>query len=98
MLVKFKTFFLISFLKLFFFKGTKEGMVDYMIWPWFERFPVLKDFGNFEFDCKKFPKLAAWIERMKQLPAVQEVIIKPETYLKFFQGYLAGSVDYDFEE
>ena len=63
----------------------------------FERFPVFKDFCTFELDSNRFPKLAAWIERMKKLPAVQEVIIQPEEYSKFFKGYLSGEVVYDFD-
>jgi hypothetical protein len=35
---------------------------------------------------------------MKTLPAVQEVIIKPETYSKFFKGYISGDVVYDIED
>lgn len=68
-----------------------------MLWPWFERLPTLKEFANYDLNPEKFPKLTTWIERMKQLPAVQEVIIGPEEYSKFYKGYMAGNAQYDFE-
>lgn len=39
-----------------FFGGDKPGMLDYMIWPWCERFAVYKLSANFEFDKTKFAK------------------------------------------
>jgi len=39
--------------------GDKPGMLDYMIWPWFERMemlPVLSQ-GVISIDFNKFPKL-----------------------------------------
>ena len=38
-----------------FLAGDKLSMVDYMIWPWFERFCWL----NFELDGEKFPNLVS---------------------------------------
>jgi pyrimidodiazepine synthase len=69
-------------------------MIDYMIWPWFERFPVLK---NYEFDVCKFPTLAGWIQSMKNLSVVQKVASSPESHERFYNSYLTGKIDYDFE-
>lgn len=71
-------------------------MVDYMLWPWFERLPLLKEMVNFEFDTKKYPKLAGWIERMKQLPAVKEAGNSTENYVKYFKALFSGNPVYDF--
>ncbi len=71
-------------------------MVDYIIWPWFERIPVLKKV-NYDLDRKRFPKLIDWIENMKNLPAVKEVLINPESNTRFMEGFIEGNIDYDFE-
>lgn len=42
-----------------FFGGDKPGMLDYMIWPFFERFATLKLTANFELDKSKFAKLVS---------------------------------------
>ena len=47
----------------------------------------------------RFPKLIAYIQRMKELPAVKETINKTEAYAKFYERFYSGNldVDYDFE-
>lgn len=67
-----------------------------MIWPWFERLMYLSFSKKFNFDSEKYPKLNAYIEKMKQQPAVKETIISNEIYDKFFEAYLSGQEpDYD---
>lgn len=39
-----------------FFGGSNPGMLDYMIWPWFERISFLKNKG-FELDKDRYAKL-----------------------------------------
>jgi hypothetical protein len=68
-----------------------------MLWPFFERFEVLKDFGHYEFNEQKYPKLCKWMESMKKLPAVQEAMNKPDALIKFYNGYLSGNPNYDIE-
>jgi hypothetical protein len=41
--------------------------------------------------------LIAYIQRMKELPAVKQTINKVEAYPKFFEGYFSGNAEYDFE-
>ncbi len=68
-----------------------------MIWPWFERLPLLVEAG-YEFNSDgKFPKLAAWIERMEGSEAVQKIRVPDEISKKFYKGYKEGKVEYDFE-
>lgn len=40
-----------------FFGGVNPGMLDYMIWPFYERFVVLKYMFNYELDNKRFPSM-----------------------------------------
>ncbi|CAF1285206.1 unnamed protein product [Adineta steineri] len=80
-----------------FFGGSKPAMIDYMIWPWFERFPFLSD-GNFEFNSDgNFPKLAAWVNGMEANEAVQKVKVPSELAKKFLEGYSQGKPQYDFD-
>jgi hypothetical protein len=71
-------------------------MIDFMIWPWFERFPVLKQF-KYELDPNKYPKLNHWTENMKNLRAVKEIMISPDSNTRFFKSFSEGNIDYDFE-
>ena len=65
--------------------------------PWLERVEYLKEFRGLKFDAERFPKLYAYIARMKELKAVKDTYTTPDKYDRFFQGYLAGKPQYDFE-
>ena len=47
-----------------YFGGKKAGLLDYMIWPWFERFRSLTSLINNELDKTKLPALTKWVSRM----------------------------------
>ncbi|CAF1565883.1 unnamed protein product, partial [Adineta steineri] len=80
-----------------FFGGSKPAMIDYMLWPWFERFPFLSD-GNFEFNSDgNFPKLAAWVNGMEANEAVQKVKVPAELAKKFLEGYSQERPQFDFD-
>ena len=80
-----------------YFGGSSPGMVDYMLWPWFERLPLLSEAG-FEFNADgKLPKLAAWIKSMEGNEVVQKVKVPTELSKKFMEGYKNGKPEYDFE-
>ena len=80
-----------------FYAGSQPGMVDYMLWPWFERLPLLSEQGyTFNADGQ-FPKLAAWIKSMEADKNVQKVKVPLETTRKFMEGYKQGKPEYDFE-
>ena len=82
-------------LKTAFFGGEKASMVDYMIWPWIEKFDFLIT-KNFEFDAVKYPNLYAYSVRMSELPGVKKLKIPNEIIQKFFDSYLKGEEpDYD---
>jgi len=72
-------------------------MIDYMLWPWFERLPLLADAG-FQFNADgKFPKLAAYIEAMQANENVQKVKVPDEISKRFMETYRQGKAEYDFE-
>nr|AYN44538.1 glutathione S-transferase O1 [Brachionus koreanus] len=75
--------------------GDKPAFVDYMVWPWIERLEFLKQKKNLDLNETRFPKLLAYIERMKQVPAVKETILSVEVYDKFFKSYSGDEPDYD---
>ena len=80
-----------------FFGGSKPGMVDYMLWPWCERFPALKEHG-FQLNADgKLPKLAAWVQAMEADEAVRSIKIPEATMRNFLESAHKGQVDYDIE-
>ncbi|XP_054132849.1 glutathione S-transferase omega-1 [Melozone crissalis] len=70
-----------------FFGGDSVSMVDYMIWPWFERLEPfqLKDSLNHT------PKLQRWMEAMKEDLAIKATITDPQIYKNYLQLYLKNS-------
>ncbi|KAH8322036.1 hypothetical protein KR059_000873, partial [Drosophila kikkawai] len=80
-----------------FFGGDKPGFVDYMIWPWLERLPVieyvLKD--SYNFDEKRFPKVAQLITLLKEDEAVKGFYATPEQHQEFWRTRKAGNASYD---
>lgn len=78
-----------------FFAGAQPGMIDYMLWPWFERLPLLNDAG-YCFNCDgRFPRLASWIQAMEANEHVQRIKVPIESTKKFMDGFRQGKPDYD---
>ncbi|KAJ7325176.1 hypothetical protein JRQ81_018196 [Phrynocephalus forsythii] len=70
-----------------FFGGNSVSMIDYMIWPWFERMESFK-----LLDClEQTPALKRWVEDMKQDPAVQATITDAQIYKGYLELYLKNS-------
>lgn len=70
-----------------YFGGEKPLMVDYMIWPWFERFgslPVLHG-SEAKLPTDKIPKLIEWITLMKDQEAVKKHFAPPEVHSEHFK-------------
>nr|UOU03284.1 glutathione S-transferase omega 1 [Brachionus rubens] len=78
-----------------YYGGDKPAFVDYMVWPWIERLEYLQKAKNLDLNSTRFPKLTAYIERMKTQPAVKETILPVETLEKFFKSYGSDEPDYD---
>ena len=66
-------------------------MLDFMVWPWFERLPLV-----YTLSAEVHPNLANWFNLMLQEPAIKETACSKETHLKFYEGYLNSKPVYDF--
>jgi pyrimidodiazepine synthase len=84
-------------LKETYFGGSTPAMVDYMLWPWFERFPLLNEKGFILNTDGKHPKLAAWIRTMENDKNVQQIKVPEAVLKKFMDGYVQGKPEYDIE-
>ncbi|XP_077679343.1 glutathione S-transferase omega-1 isoform X1 [Eretmochelys imbricata] len=73
--------------KTVFYGGDSVSMIDYMIWPWFERLEFLQ-----LPDCLQHtPKLRQWVEAMKKDPAVKATMTDAQTLKGFFELYVKNS-------
>lgn len=80
-----------------FLHGATPGLVDYTIWPYLERFECLPALGKTEFalDKEKYTVLIAYVDAMKQDPAVKAYILSPETHAKFASSKVQGNPEYN---
>lgn len=80
-----------------YFGGTQIGMVDYMIWPWFERFPALKHVlpERYELDKTRFAKLLNWTDLMANDEAIKEIALDSQVHAQFMVTRQAGAPNYD---
>ena len=71
-------------------------MVDYHLWPWYERIPALEEITGETFLPKdKYPKLNRWIEAMLETPAVKDSWLPKSLHMEFFISFASGSPFYD---
>ncbi|XP_066457782.1 glutathione S-transferase omega-1-like [Eleutherodactylus coqui] len=72
-----------------YFGGESVSMIDYMMWPFFERFVA--------FDVQEFlentPCIKAWDNLMLQDHAVMETYTEPDILFEFYELYLDDSVE-----
>jgi len=80
-----------------FFGGSKPGMVDYMIWPWFAYLPRLSESGFVLNADGKLPKVDAWVKAMLADEAVQKTTVPAEIVKKFIESRKQGKPNYDIE-
>ncbi|KAK3765718.1 hypothetical protein RRG08_026191 [Elysia crispata] len=82
-----------------YFGGNQPAMIDFLLWPHFERLPaltLLTSNSRITPDPHHLPRLAAWMEIMLQLPAVKAVLQNTNAHAHFFASFGTGSPDYDF--
>jgi len=81
-----------------YFAGNECGWVDYMVWPFLERLEAtaLMTNGKVAVTKEKYPKLAAYFERMKQRPEVKAIYRTPEDHIAFFKTAVSGAANYDY--
>ncbi|KAM9061684.1 glutathione S-transferase omega-1 [Sarcophilus harrisii] len=72
-----------------FLGGNSVSMIDYLIWPWFERLE------SYEIaDCVEHtPALKLWIDAMKKDPTVESLLTDLKTYKGFFELYFQNNPD-----
>ncbi|KAH8302975.1 hypothetical protein KR044_012805, partial [Drosophila immigrans] len=80
-----------------YFAGQQIGMVDYMLWPWFERFPALKITlaEKYELDKQRYAKLLQWRDLVAQDEAVKAVALDSRVHAKFMFTRHEGKPNYD---
>lgn len=73
-------------------------MADFMLWPWFERLPVVNHIvPQTSVTPSNFPRLAEWIRNMYQLPAVQKTMFDMESHAHFLKSLqIDKNPDYDY--
>ncbi|XP_042545520.1 glutathione S-transferase omega-1 [Dipodomys spectabilis] len=72
-----------------FFGGNSISMIDYLIWPWFERLEPLE-----LTECVSHtPKLKLWMTATRKDPIVTTFFIDPKSYRSFFNLYLQNSIE-----
>ncbi|CAB3387765.1 Hypothetical predicted protein [Cloeon dipterum] len=83
-----------------FFGGERPAMLDFMIWPFFERFEQFTIFGGKEFLLpeKRFPKLSKWMTSMLGNEAVKMWLLPAEAHAQYTRNvhFAGGSKDFDF--
>ncbi|XP_067995528.1 glutathione S-transferase omega-1 [Melanerpes formicivorus] len=72
-----------------FYGGDSITMIDYWIWPWFERLEVF----NLKDALTHTPKLKRWMEAMKEDPPVKATMTDPQILKEFLRLYLNNSLE-----
>ncbi|XP_026737915.1 pyrimidodiazepine synthase-like [Trichoplusia ni] len=77
--------------------GDTPGLVDFTLFPFFERFEALPLIGKPEFalDKAKYEALVNYIDAMKTVPAVKSYYLTAETHAKFMESRNKGDANYN---
>ncbi|XP_043110915.1 glutathione S-transferase omega-1-like isoform X2 [Puntigrus tetrazona] len=75
-----------------FFGGDSITMIDYMMWPWFERLEMM----DLKHCVEDTPRLKKWTEDMLEDPTVKATMFSTDTYKVFYKSYMEGNPDYDY--
>ncbi|KFO32347.1 glutathione S-transferase omega-1 [Fukomys damarensis] len=70
-----------------FLGGSSVSMIDYLIWPWFERMEVLQ----FDEYMAQTPKLKLWMAAMREDPAVKALLLDGKNFKNFLKLYFQNS-------
>jgi len=78
--------------------GSKVCMADFMLWPWFERLPVVNAIvPETKITSSNFPRLTKWIAEMYKLPAVQKTLYDATAHAHFLKSLMVDkNPDYDY--
>uniref|UniRef100_A0A8C7XZZ6 Glutathione S-transferase omega n=1 Tax=Oryzias sinensis TaxID=183150 RepID=A0A8C7XZZ6_9TELE len=75
-----------------FFGGDSITMIDYMMWPHFERTEVY----GVQNCLDHTPELKKWMGRMMEDPAVKATMFSKEAHEAFYKSFIDGKPDYDY--
>uniref|UniRef100_A0A3P8NNF2 Glutathione S-transferase omega n=1 Tax=Astatotilapia calliptera TaxID=8154 RepID=A0A3P8NNF2_ASTCA len=75
-----------------FFGGDSITMIDYMMWPWFERLETFE----LQHCLDGTPELKKWTERMREDPAVKATMYSVDAHKAFYKTFLDGNPDFDY--
>ncbi|XP_035652652.1 glutathione S-transferase omega-1-like [Oncorhynchus keta] len=75
-----------------FFGGNAITMIDYMMWPWFERLEIFE----LKHCLDGTPELKKWTEHMSEDQTVKATMFPTETYKAFYKTYVDGKPNYDY--
>ncbi|XP_030570779.1 pyrimidodiazepine synthase isoform X2 [Drosophila novamexicana] len=80
-----------------YFGGQQIGIVDYMIWPWFERIPSLKytTEQHYELNAQRYEQLLKWCQLLAQDAIVKLSALDAQLHAKFQQSKRLGKPQYD---
>lgn len=72
-------------------------MLDFMIWPWFERIPLMEILGGqlFKIPEDRFPLLVQWKSSMLADPVVKLSALPPAVHRAFLENRKNGVYDFD---
>ncbi|XP_002738505.1 glutathione S-transferase omega-1-like isoform X2 [Saccoglossus kowalevskii] len=70
-----------------YFRGEKPGLVDIIIWPFFERIEGMNVLGGDSLPGNRFPLLTSWMSQMMEVPAVKNHHVSPEQFRRFYKHY-----------
>ncbi|XP_055026460.1 glutathione S-transferase omega-1 [Misgurnus anguillicaudatus] len=75
-----------------YFGGNSVTMIDYLIWPWFERIEMM----GLNHCLEATPELRKWIELMFENPSVKATMFSSEVHRVFFDSYMEGKPNFDY--
>ncbi|XP_019950413.1 glutathione S-transferase omega-1 [Paralichthys olivaceus] len=75
-----------------FFGGDSITMIDYMMWPFFERLEIFE----LQHCLDDAPELKKWMESMSEDTAVKATRHSVDTYKGFYKTYMEGNPNYDY--
>ncbi|CAF4924824.1 unnamed protein product [Pieris macdunnoughi] len=79
--------------------GDKPGYIDYIVWPFLERYIALHLVGRHEFAITedKYDILIKYMHAMKKDPAIQSYSLEPENHAKYIESRVKGKPDYSID-
>ncbi|XP_005105965.1 glutathione S-transferase omega-1-like [Aplysia californica] len=78
------------------FGGSNPAMIDFFIWPFFERLPGLaKRDERIAVNQTAFPRLAKWYSAMYAVPAVKAIAFDADTHAAFLKTVDEGTPNFD---